>query len=994
MRGRCRFRRRLALQAGGFGGGFSLCVLLTALVCHGEVQPFSVVELGPNDRVLERVTEQVLPSGQKIAKKSRVYEIATGMCRNVNGDFVDCNNTVRIFNGAAVAQDTVFPVIFSASPNVAGAVDSEAPDGKRFRCNLLGIALYDPANGSNSVMIAEVQEATGEVQPPNRVYYSNALGGTSPEFGSFDLFYTVELAGWEQFVLIRNKFSLPRGFNPESTRLECWTEFLDPPVPQKRIRTVNGIADETLDFGAITIGPGKAFLLEGAETWSTPVAKSWVQTGGRVFLVEAVPWKSVEAQIAQLPAPALQAGARRSAPAGLDRVAQTVPGRKGMKLPGPRAAAKSKKSMRMASAPMPSTGLVVDAAPLLSGVSLTLEGDKTYLCKSAVLCTNLTIEGGVVVKYTNGASIEVSGQGGVTCLTSEYRPAWFTSVCDTNVGEVLATNALSGYYANTALILHDGSHSLQYIRISYATNGISLDDGQVTVKHSMFTHCNTGMRLSGCIGFAYNVLFYSMNACFDGVFNATVEHATFDICNAIGGYSTNASTYLTNCIAGNVDDWGQGSFYTNQIAWVSDSSCFQTVGGCSHYLAANSPYRNIGVTNTVIGPELRSKTTYPPIVYASGYLITNQDITLTPQAQRDTDNPDLGWHPEPLDYVFSQAYLENAILTITPGTALGFYNNQATSYGFRLGPGGQIIAEGSPTNLVRFVRYSTVQEIANTNWSGRAQPLIRTPEGNVSPPPQLRFRFTDFSVLANETDHINCSQSVSNMSPIRLSDSQVRGGNIISWGVPLNLTNSLFERVYSEIFSFDPSLPFTNYFQNNLFYGGEVLAYMTASTNEFVFRDNLFDKTVLANSSDVANGYNGYLVNSNRLSPTGTTDVVLTNISYDTGPLGRYYLPTNTVMTNLVDAGSVTNAGFKGLYWYASTTNQVLDSATRLNIGLHYVATTNGVPIDTDGDGTPNYLEDANGNGILDSGETDWNSATDAGLRILITRPRNGSVLP
>jgi len=49
-------------------------------------------------------------------------------------------------------------------------------------------------------------------------------------------------------------------------------------------------------------------------------------------------------------------------------------------------------------------------------------------------------------------------------------------------------------------------------------------------------------------------------------------------------------------------------------------------------------------------------------------------------------------------------------------------------------------------------------------------------------------------------------------------------------------------------------------------------------------------------------------------------------------------------------------------------------------------------PIDTDGDGTPDYLEDLNGNGVLDSGETDPNSATDAGLRVYITRPRGSSI--
>jgi hypothetical protein len=70
-------------------------------------------------------------------------------------------------------------------------------------------------------------------------------------------------------------------------------------------------------------------------------------------------------------------------------------------------------------------------------------------------------------------------------------------------------------------------------------------------------------------------------------------------------------------------------------------------------------------------------------------------------------------------------------------------------------------------------------------------------------------------------------------------------------------------------------------------------------------------------------------------------------------------------------------------------TNSVVD------IGYHYVAlNTNGLPLDTDGDGFPDYLEDANGNGVVDSGETDWQSASDLGLKVLITRPRAGGIIP
>jgi hypothetical protein len=42
----------------------------------------------------------------------------------------------------------------------------------------------------------------------------------------------------------------------------------------------------------------------------------------------------------------------------------------------------------------------------------------------------------------------------------------------------------------------------------------------------------------------------------------------------------------------------------------------------------------------------------------------------------------------------------------------------------------------------------------------------------------------------------------------------------------------------------------------------------------------------------------------------------------------------------------------------------------------------------------PDCMSDLDGNGPADSRETDWTSFSDLGLRVLITRPRNGSNIP
>ena len=47
-----------------------------------------------------------------------------------------------------------------------------------------------------------------------------------------------------------------------------------------------------------------------------------------------------------------------------------------------------------------------------------------------------------------------------------------------------------------------------------------------------------------------------------------------------------------------------------------------------------------------------------------------------------------------------------------------------------------------------------------------------------------------------------------------------------------------------------------------------------------------------------------------------------------------------------------------------------------MDIGYHYIAVdANGIPIDSNGDNIPDYLEDANGNGLVDNGEANWGIA-------------------
>jgi len=126
-------------------------------------------------------------------------------------------------------------------------------------------------------------------------------------------------------------------------------------------------------------------------------------------------------------------------------------------------------------------------------------------------------------------------------------------------------------------------------------------------------------------------------------------------------------------------------------------------------------------------------------------------------------------------------------------------------------------------------------------------------------------------------------------------------------------------------------------------------------------------------SNDTCN-YNGYLITNTLTGPKNTNDVILPNTNspaYQISFLGSYYYPTN--QTNLLHKGSRT-ADLAGLYHYTMTTNQVIESNSVVGIGFHYVATdNNGNPLDTDGDGTPDYIEDSNGDGTFDAGDlSNW----------------------
>jgi hypothetical protein len=949
-------------------------------------QTYSVVERALNHRVLESAVEQRDANNRVTVRKGVYTELASGLMYEENGVLQPSKAEIQLFGDGAAARKGQTKVTFA--PNISSdiTIDLEARDGKRLQSRVVGLAFYDRATGQ-STLFAEVKPAAGLLLPPNQVVYPNAFAGADA-----DLLYTYTISKFEQFVILNERPAEPEeyGLNSATTQLEVWTEFLEPPAPQKTRRVFgNGLADEHLDFGAVKIGRGTAFS-SGGEASPIIVGKAWQQIDGRDFLIEAVSYKEAKAQLDLLPP---RQAANRKTPAALRATVQN-----GRVAPTRRLAALNPGKIEVAAVATAPRGFIIDYSVLTGSLTdYTFRGDTTYLIAGWVSVDGTpTIEGGAVFKYTNNAAATVSFESDVIFKTSEYSPAVFTCKDDNSIGETIAgsTGVPSGYYAHRALQFIVATQPIEYIRVSHATTAVALLEYDLPIRHSQVTFCSIGVDNSFATSTLEDVLMHRVETPFYGTnFNIRAQHLTVHECNKLtAGSSTNSTISLTNSLLVHMTNWGTSLYVTNSVAVVNDSAVFQTVGAGKHYLTTNSPYRNAGTTNisATLAADLKKRTTYPPIV--AGHLTTmaNTNLALSPQAGRDTDTPDLGWHYTPLDYAFGGTYLENASITINPGTAVAIYSptNQSggTYYGIGLGDAANLFSEGSPTNLNRIVRYNTVQEQSSTSWNTTpADHIIAAWE--VPTAPQARFRFTEWSSPASESHHFRGHEDSDLAVPF--VDCQFWGGKFTSERPKVSLTNSLFHRVETLMLGLVHEINPT--FQNCLFYGGSLGLYADMG-GTWKLHDNLFDRVIVSQSGTITHDYNGYLTNSTAqwLTNSGSHNVFTNTFTYENGALGRFYQPTNSPFLSV---GS-TNANFLGLYHYTVLTNNVKETNSIVDIGFHYVATTNGVPTDTDADGIPDYLEDANGNGIIDSGETDFNNSGDYGLEVRITRPKAGAVIP
>jgi hypothetical protein len=961
--------------------------------------PYTIVNQDANSRVWQRQEYEAGPNGQTITHIRKYTEICSGLnFLDSSGNYQQSKADILIQpDGSAAAllgqHKAFFPIDISN-----GRITLVTPDGLQVSSEPLELSYYD---GTNTVVLAELTNSIGVLVGNNQVVYPNAFSGLKA-----DIRYTFTLAGLEQDVIIKQQPLTPEFYNlnPASCRIQMVTEFFNSPNPTATTITLPqqagiSLVDQGIGFGTMQMVLGHAFLLgQSAAEPGAMVAKSWLAINGMQFLVEEIPVNAIAEGLAALPLTAMNTGPSKASYLASRRVV----------LPRHGVERKSTGKIMLAKDHHPATGFCMDYQTINSSLTnVTFQGDSTYFISGATyLYGTTTFEGGSILKYTNNASLSfalanpVINWGG-----SAYRPVICTAMDDNSVGVVItgSSGSPSGdNYGNPVLDFYNVTSlmTIPNIRISWAANAISVYDADLYILNSQFVNCRQGF--SGASGGFYlrNTLFANVLTNLTlGSINVDFQNCTFasNSCVAANNSGTIAFTF-TNCIFANIGVFSTNSasltingdhngFY-NCTEFGSDvttnpASPFQTVGAGGYYLASGGNFHNAGTTNIdpTLLASLKQRTTYPPLMYSNKTFITN--LVLSPQVPRDTNAAalDIGYHYDVLDYLCGGVCVSNANVTVNPGTAIGGFAldtfNNFSPYSLDVEGGVTFTSQGTATQPNQIAFYNTVQEgLPGTNWAApNAGPIFLSDfEQGLTMGTAYAFRSTHFSSLAQNVELL----ALDNNSSENYRDCELYGG--IVFGTTTVVTNCLFDRVYA---LFQPKSNVNPSFCNNLFYGGAFQYTVVAGNtnvsagimNNMFYMPNANAGSISMNTStqpsDVITKANNAwytLPYTNLTGLVSPTDTVMTNaLEFQAGPLGAFYQPASSPALN---AGSTT-ADQLGLYHYTVQTNlidglEVPEGTNVVSIGYHYVATdANGIPLDSNGDGIPDYIEDPTGSGIL-----------------------------
>ena len=969
--------------------------------------PYTVVAQGANQQVWQSETYEQAPNGKTVPHIHQYTELATGLNHLVNGQWVGSSEQIEISpDGSSASATNGQHQVYFPGNVYSGLIKLVTPDGQTIQSQPIGLSYFD---GTNSVLIAAVTNSTGAILPSgNQVIYTNAFDGLNA-----DLLYTYTKAGFEQDIVLREQPPDPvaLGLNPATTRMQVLTEFFNPPQPSVTATTVptavGNLEDDDLSFGTMAMRRGRAFLV-GNNELAAGVTKRWLLIQGRQFLIEEVPIVSIASEIDTLPAFVGQTGS------GTKPVVS-----RNLILPPQRLTDTSPKTTFLAQAMPPTNGLVLDYVTINSSMTnYTFQGDTTYYISGPVnLYGSNTFEGGAVLKYTNNASITVNiaYSGSPTNLplnwqTSAYRPVIFTAKDDNSVGETLSvsTGTPTNYYANPALQIEVPStttlNNPSCFRINYAQEALLLQ-GPFVLQDAQFVNCENGIQFFDCTISLRNCLFANVQTNLNPIFYSNglnIQNCTFSSSSNLIFAQDSASQYvvanLTNCILANVSNLtnthtysftyqvngGNNGFYSSPPFGTATNGSttypFQIVGAGNYYLTNGCVFTNAGTANIdpVLLADLEQKTVCPPIAYSNQTFPTN--IVLGPQAPRDTNAlPDLGYHYDPLDYAFGGC-LANSNVTFTAGTAVGWFRttsgyNGYEGQGLYMHTNAVAAFQGTATAPDYWVRCNTVQEEgANAPWQGGYGPGGLTGGDDdqynyqIAGSAEVHLSFTRCSMMAGEQGcHFRDDWGY---LIVRANHSEFYDGNVGGYIISCYFTNCFMGRMYGGQVA---GWPGDQYIMRNCTWIGGGLQFspyydpIPISVLDCAFEGTAFTISSYGTGANADYDYNAYTNGAAQLPTGGTHNITnIVSFNWQRSWFGNYYQSTNSP---LLYKGDVL-ASQVGLYHFTIQTNQVPEGTNIVSIGYHYVATdAYGNPLDSNGDGIPDYLEDANGDGIFDAGD-------------------------
>ena len=977
------------------------CALAVAALCQGlALGQVQVLERGYNHATVQRTRQVPAPSGgfQTVTDQwTRLEDGLNYWDENLPG-WAEAEARIELIPGGAVALHGQHRAIFSSNVNdPAGALDLEIRHQIRLRSSVLAIGYFDALSG-NEVFIATVHDASGEWIAPNQIIYRDAFDGLNA-----DVVYTYRKSGVEADVVLREIPPSPAEYRlvPETSRLQVYTEFFDPPQPTKRTRVLSRIddpetrarvaepdwPDEELDFGPNHIGDGRAFAWSARDATQerpelfAPVGKKWSRTpDGRTVLTESVEYVSLLDDLVALGQPNQRlrdlqsmraAWAQGLHPHSIQSILRNTkaeprgPTQARLLPPRPRSPENDSRAVLTASLGYlrQRPGVVIDWTSVSSGSSnFTFYPDRTYYVSGMCVLNGTTVvEGGTVVKfprYTNTVNY-ITITGPFDCRTGPYRPAVFTAETDNTVGETVlpGTPYWNDNYAGFPLRFTSTGTSIDVhdVRIKHSAYGVAfVGTGPYrAVRNSQFLACRIPIYSATDNPIhVQNVLIDNCKVLSFAFFGTNTpiiaEHLTIRNCASL---LTNVNLSLTNsllvCVT-NVQTYsGAGNFATSVATGI-----FQPVGGGNAYLATSSPHRNSGVSG--IDPSLKAQlakmTTFAPATL-SGQITNN--MTLTPQANRDTDQPDRGYHYWPLDYCVSGLTVTNCTLELAEGLALGVYG----ATGLTLCGNAALHGQGLASSLTRLVRFNAVQE-SGTNWATSGGPFTMLSFANPGGAcPSVDLRFTEIVQLgfsADSSTTLHTFLDAGETSPqlqhlvasLCLQDCLLLGSTTLvadpqsaATAQSITLNNCLFERCYTSISNTTHAAVISLSMHNCMVRGGAITFANADTSGDFTIADNLFDTgtATLVGAGSASASHNAF-TSAAAWGGIGTLSGVQPD--YQTGPNGSYYYPTSgSGLVTLIDAGS-RSASEAGLYHYTTLANQQREGASTVDIGFHYVASS------------------------------------------------------